>query len=181
MAQVCGWVVLFRVILQFIHKWFFNFLPDKYQIFAPGFLELANGCLQLNNLSSDGMKFVWSAFMLGFGGICVYLQTQSIAGSLSLHLYLPGKILQGCISFLVAYGVQYIIYSGMRYVISPTIIVGVLFFAVLITVLLRNIEKPVAISCKILYNKKSCEKRRILCCSGKRSKNPVSTAPVVPN
>ena len=181
MAQVCAWVVLFRIMLQFLQRWIFCFIPGGAQLLITGFLELANGCLLLQNLSSDGLKFVLSALMLGFGGICVTLQTCSVSVPLSLHLYIPGKILQGCISFLLSYGVQFAFLAESKCVISSVLIIVVLFLATLTAVILRNIEKPVAFSGKILYNKKSCEKGRIPCCSGKKSKNPVTTVPMVPN
>ena len=181
MAQICGWVVLFRITLKFLQRWILCFLPAAGQVLITGFLELANGCLLLHDLPSDGLKFVLCSLMLGFGGICVYLQTRSVSGILSLHLYLPGKILHGCISFLISYGVQYAFVPEMRCVIAPGFVIVILILAVFTGIYLLNIEKSVAFSNRILYNEKSCEKRRILCCSGKKSKNPASTVPMAPN
>lgn len=181
MAQICGWVLLFRIMLLFLQRWIFFFIPTVCQILITGFLELANGCLLLQVLPCDGLKFILSSLMLGFGGICVYLQTRSISDGLSLYLYLPGKILQGCISFMISYGVQFSFRPEMRCVITPGVILVVLIFAVLASMHLRNVEKSVAIFKKILYNKKSCQKRGILCCSEKKSKNPASTVSMVPN
>lgn len=181
MAQVCSWVILFRMILEFLRGWFLDFIPPAIQIMLTGFLELANGCLLLQKLPSDGLKFILSAVMLGFGGVCVYLQTQSISGSISLRLYIPGKLLQGCLSFLLSYPIQFFFQSGDRIRISSFFVGAMLIATILTSVILRNFEKSVAISGNILYNEKSCEKRRTPCCSGRKSKDPVPTAFTAPN
>ena len=181
MARVCGWVILFRIILEFLQGSVLNCLPVTGQVLVAGLLELSNGCLWLRALPSEGLKFILSAVMLSFGGMCVYLQTRSIAANVSMDLYIPGKMLQGCISFLLSYGVQFLLFSGDRIRIHPIFVCTMLILTILAAVFLRNLEKSVAISGKILYNEKSCEKRRILCCSGKKSKNPAPTAFTAPN
>ena len=181
MAQVCGWVILFRILLEFLRQWLFPFLPTVEQILITGCLELANGCLLLQTLPSDGLKFVLSALMLGFGGMCIYLQTKSIAESLPMRFYLPGKILHGCISFLISYGVQFALLGETRCVIFPPYILGALILTILAAALLRKKEKPVAFSQKYDIMNQSCEKGRILCCSVRKSKNPAFTAPMAPN
>ena len=49
MVGVCGWVVLFRVIITFAQRWFLWILPDIGAVSFEGFLELANGCTRLQN------------------------------------------------------------------------------------------------------------------------------------
>ena len=181
MAQVCGWVILFRILLQFLQRWLFPFLSTTGQIVVTGLLELANGCLLLQTLPSDGLKFVLCELMLGFGGMCVYLQTKSIAGSLSFAFYLPWKVLQGCIGFLVAYWLQFALLRESRCVIAPSLISAILFLSVLFVIVLRNTEKSVAFFKKYDIIEKSREKRRSLCCSERKSKNPAFTAPMAPN
>ena len=181
MARVCGWVILFRVVLEFLTKWFFWFLPPLWQVLLTGFLELSNGCLMLPDLPSDGMRFLFASIFLGFGGICVLMQTNSVAQGLPLRLYLPGKLLQGSVSFLLAYGLQLWLIPDDCVHLSPVVLGAVLAAAVLSAVILRKIEKPVAISQDLLYNGTSYEKRRTLCCSGKRSSVPAPTAFTVPN
>ena len=168
MANVCGWVILFRILLEFLKGWIFSFLPAMGQVLVTGFLELANGCLLLQDLSSDGLKFILSALVLGFGGICVFLQTRSISGALSLGFYLPGKILHGCISFLISYCLQFALLDETRCVISPSYIIGVLILTGLTIALLRNAEKPVAFLRKYDIMKNHAKKRRSLCYSGRK-------------
>ena len=160
MARVCGWVVLFRILLEFLQKWFFWLLSPALQVIVTGLLELSNGCLMLPSLASDSLRLIWSAVFLGFGGFCVLLQTRSIAQGLPLSLYLPGKLLQSMISFLLSYGAQFLLLPDDHVHFSPYILTIVILATLLLVTILRNIEKPVAISKDLLYNEESCEKRR---------------------
>ena len=176
MARVCGWVVLFRIILEFLRKWILWLFPTWIHILFAGLLELTNGCIQLQNLPSDGIKLILSSVLLGFGGLCVFLQTHSIAGSISLKLYVPGKILHGTLSFLLAYLAQFYFLKDASIRISPFAISVVGILILLFALTFRKIEKPVAFSDTLLYNQTSCEMRRRLCFFEERSQNPVPTA-----
>lgn len=101
MAGVCGWVILFRVLLAVLDRWVLWLLPDWGQAVVYGILELSNGCLALTALES-GLRFILAAGMLGFGGFCVMLQTASVTEGLSLGLYFPGKLFQGAVCMLLA-------------------------------------------------------------------------------
>lgn len=102
MAQVCGWVVLFRMILAYLDRWLFWLLPQGAQIFAAGLLELSNGCIRLQAIDRDGIRFTAASFLLAIGGLCVTLQTSSVTRGLSLQYYYPGKLLQGALSILLS-------------------------------------------------------------------------------
>ena len=129
MGRICGWIVLFRVILAFCDRWFLWVLPDFAQVGIYGFLELANGCCALNSVTSVGARFVLCSGLLAFGGICVMMQTASVTGKLGLGLYLPGKILQALFSILFSYLIQLICFPKVDQAeISPVIlIIGVIF------------------------------------------------------
>lgn len=101
MAGVCGWVLLFRVLLAVLDRWVLWLLPDWGQVVVYGILELSNGCLALTALE-PGLRFVLAAGMLGFGGFCVMLQTASVTEGLSLGLYFPGKLFQGAVCMLLS-------------------------------------------------------------------------------
>ena len=96
MASVCGWVVLMRTVLAVLDRWVLWMLPGWGQALAAGLLELTNGMVMLGSVE-ENLRFVLAAGMLGFGGICVALQTMGVTQGLSLKLYFPGKVLQGCI------------------------------------------------------------------------------------
>ncbi len=106
MALVCGWVILFRVIIAFAQRWFLWLLPEAGQILVTGLLELSNGCCALADLERTGLRFVLFSIFLAFGGLCVTLQTHSVAQGTELSLYMPGKLTQAAISLLLCIPAQ---------------------------------------------------------------------------
>lgn len=132
LAQVCGWVILFRVIIAFLARWFGWLLPESGQIILSGILELSNGCCMLHGIEQTGLRFVLCAGFLGFGGLCVGLQTLSVAAGLDTSLYFPGKLLQTLFSLLLATLVQCIFPAGQRWDISPLLPAAILSAIVLL-------------------------------------------------
>ncbi len=104
MGIICSWVVLFRIILAFLVRWVFWLLPIQVRILLSGFLELTNGCAQLAQIESMGVRFVFFVTMLGLGGLCVGLQTQAVLGGsgLSLRPYFLGKTAQSALSGILS-------------------------------------------------------------------------------
>lgn len=102
MAQICGWVLLFRMVLEFLEGWLFWLIPDGLCVLISGFLELSNGCILLQGISDETMKFLLSSVMLAFGGICVWLQTVTVCSGIDCRRYLPGKLLQMLLSALLS-------------------------------------------------------------------------------
>ena len=121
MATVCGWVILFRVVLAFCGKWTFHAFPDPVNVLLSGFLELANGCCAMSALPEEGTRFLLCAVCLSFGGLCVGMQTLSAVGELGMGMYFPGKVMQTMISFLLAQLVLSFLFSGEYEAISPLI------------------------------------------------------------
>lgn len=115
MASVCGWVVLFRVILTFLGQWFFWLFPKPMQVILTGALELANGCYTLSMIENPGLRFVICSAMLAFGGICVGMQTASVAEIVDRSLYFPGKLLQTFISISLAILLQSLLPAHQRW------------------------------------------------------------------
>lgn len=110
MGSICGWVILFQVLLSFLQRWFLWALPEEAGILLSGLLELTNGCCRLQLVDTEGLRFLLSSVLLGFGGICVCLQTVSVTKGLGTGLYFPGKILQTALSFLLAYPAQLLLF-----------------------------------------------------------------------
>ena len=112
MASVCGWVLLFRVIIEFLDRWFLWLLPVWLKTIMIGILELSNGCCELELIEDVGLRFVACSGMLGLGGLCVAMQTVSVTKDLGVGMYFPGKVLQCLLSvflsavFLVLTGVN---------------------------------------------------------------------------
>ena len=133
MVGVCGWVVLFRVLLSILERWVLWLLPQWGQAVVYGVLELSNGCLFLRQIP-DGLRCVLAAGFLGFGGICVMMQTASVAEGISLRLYLPGKLFQGVVSMLAAS----FLFPGS---LSPAVQVILAVLAGVLGYILEKIEK----------------------------------------
>ena len=100
MLSVCGWIVIFRTGLQLLENWGLGTLPRELAIAISGLLEMTNGCANLESVSSMGVRFVLFSGILGFGGLCVGLQTKSVllGSDLTVGSYIRGKTLQGLLS-----------------------------------------------------------------------------------
>ncbi len=72
-----------------------------------GILEITNGIKQISMIpiKTISINIILSAFLLGFGGISVFLQVYSITSKsdLSIKPYIYGKLLHGLLSALFTY------------------------------------------------------------------------------
>ena len=102
MSSICGWVILFRVLLAFLSKWLLWFCPLPIQVILCGILELTNGCLGLSYISDLKLRFIVANMLLSLGGLCVTMQTISVTSGLSLRFYFTGKIIQFLFSVTAA-------------------------------------------------------------------------------
>jgi len=98
MGYICAWVVLFRMLIAFLDRWFLWILPLNLRVFLYGIIELSNGCVALAKISSNALRFLICSCFLSFGGICVCMQTRSVIKELSVNQYIVGKLLQGLVS-----------------------------------------------------------------------------------
>ena len=152
MAGICGWVVLFRVIITFLERWFFWLLDKEEFVLLSGILELANGCMNLQILGGEGARFVAASFFLGFGGLCVALQTFSVTARAGLNIgsYFPGKILQAIISSLLAWPSALLLYPetavDIRFAVLPLIAGGI------VLAFLKKEKLTVAFQHFLVYN-----------------------------
>lgn len=121
MALVCGWIILFRVGLAFAERWFLWMLPGNLRLLFVGFFELTNGCCALESISSVGLRMQLFSVMLGFGGVCVGLQTMSVlrVAGLRGRQYFPGKTAQAAIGYLLSVAVQYFLPLPLRHFPAP--------------------------------------------------------------
>lgn len=105
-AIVCGWVILFRVIISYLHFWGLTGFPEWLQVLVVGILELTNGCCALEMVADIQLRFILCSCMLSWGGICVLMQTVSVTKGLSPRNYITGKLLQTAFSFLMSCGIM---------------------------------------------------------------------------
>jgi hypothetical protein len=135
-AFVCGWVVLFRVLLRLLVRWLPVGGNPVTNSILTGVLELTNGCIGLRDLPCIGVRFVFCSAFLAFGGICVLLQTVSVTGELGLGSYLPGKLLQMVASVFLSGLTEYFVitpseripFLGIITLLSGAILVIAVFF-----------------------------------------------------
>lgn len=125
MGTVCGWVVIFRVILGFLERWLFFFLPDMGKILLSGLIDLTNGCLMLDRIDNLQLRFLLCLVFLNFGGLCVVLQTASVAEKLDIRYYLVGKLLQT--GFALLYGCAFLGHFGAVLLLIP--LLGIILLA----------------------------------------------------
>ena len=150
MGIICGWIIAFRIMLFFLQRWLLFLFPETFQIFIAGILELSNGCIALRSIPVTGTRFVLASFFLGFGGLCVSMQTVSVTKDLGPGYYFTGKILHSSMSVLLAGIIQFFIFESTQrcdlsifsYVIPMCIVSGVLIH-------LARKKKTVAIACKV--------------------------------
>ena len=117
-----GFVVIFSSIisilnssgilnsLNFLLSPIFNFLhidTNFIQGILTGILEITNGINTISNIVSKklSINIIFTAFLLGFGGISVLLQVWSIVSKtdLSIKPYIYGKMLQGILAAFYTY------------------------------------------------------------------------------
>lgn len=117
MGLICGWIVIFRVVISFCQRWFLWLLPGNYQLLVEGLLEISNGCCDLKDISNIGLRMQLFSIFLGFGGMCVLLQTRSILldSGLRGQYYFPGKITQASISYLLSVALQFFLPEQAQY------------------------------------------------------------------
>ncbi len=98
MGAICGWVVLFRILIGFLQRWVLWYLPPEWEVSLIGLVELSNGCLALSQISDPRLRFVVCSVILSAGGACVALQTAAVTQGLSQKFYYIGKMLQSLFS-----------------------------------------------------------------------------------
>lgn len=176
MAQVCGWVVLFRIVIAFFSRWFLWLFPGWVQTLLIGLTELANGCYELANIDIDGLRFVIASGILSLGGLCVAMQTLSVTGNLGTGLYFPGKAIQSLVSLILSGLSQYFLFPAEeRFNALPLITIAATAL-ILLQILLKKKKKVVAFPAPMVYNREKENLEVFVCSFGSGSKNPAPTA-----
>ena len=117
MANICAWIILFRILIHFLCRWFLWALPNEITTMIIGILDLSNGAVMLQSAANDSIRLVLASFMLSFGGVCVYLQTSSVCADLSTRKYIPSKLYQGIISVILAFGCLVVMHRRINWLL----------------------------------------------------------------
>lgn len=145
-ATISGWVILFRVFLSFLDRWWLIRLSPVSRACIIGVLELANGCIGLQEISSEAVRWIIANCVLAWGGLCVTMQTASVTSNLGLGKYIHGKLLHVAISGALAMLVCYLLYPAMLPYWLLILPAAVLLAIAVITTSLHRRKKVVAIS-----------------------------------
>ena len=107
MANVCGYIIFFSVIKVFLMPIIYKLSGDESaSLYLSGLLEVTLGAFNICSASLDLEKtLILTSGILGFGGLCVFLQVWGIVSEaeLSVKTYILGKLIQMAISFLLSY------------------------------------------------------------------------------
>lgn len=136
MAQICGWIILFRVLICILEYRCLNPLPRTWQIAVCGLLELTNGCIALDKIHCLGLRFCMCALFLSFGGCCTLIQTHCVTNGLHTKSYVLGKLLEGCCSFLLAYILQLCLLQDPQRFYAPMLLWGGIIILIAVFVLI---------------------------------------------
>lgn len=123
-AEICGLVILFRIVITFMETYFLWHFPPIVKVIISGILELSNGCLFLHDVDCEALRLILCACMLSFGGICVTLQTISVTNRIGMGMYLPGKLIQCAMSFLMVAPAALLIYGDSCQYLQKYAVIG---------------------------------------------------------
>ena len=154
-ANVCGWVILFRAAIEILNCTIGCLIPEILSVVLAGILELTNGCFVLHKIVDENLRFVFCSGFLSFGGICVFMQTKSVTKELGIASYALGKTLQTSISVFTASLLQMLLFpaTGNSPLINSILFGSSVMFFLLVFFCLG--KKEVAFYENFLYNKKN--------------------------
>lgn len=176
MATVCGWVVLFRIIITFFSRWLLWLFPLWVQTLLIGITELANGCCDLGTIQQGGLRFVIAAGILSVGGLCVAMQTVSVTGKLGTGLYFPGKAIQTLVSLMLAGLLQYVLFPGEQQFNALPLVAASALLLIMTQIAMKKRKKGVAFPMHMVYNREKENLEVGICSFASASKNPAPTA-----
>lgn len=153
MAYVCGWVILFRVLIGFLSRWFLWCLPIELEVAITSLLELANGCTSLRYIDNEGLRMIVASGAVNFGGICVLMQTASVTTGLKISSYISGKLLQTAFAVIMTVSAQFFLFAESNRISLNTIeMVCILLAFVFLLSLTRTRKITVDFRKNVLYN-----------------------------
>ncbi len=144
MAEICGWVILFRIMISFCNRWFLWLLPKTLQVIFVGLLELTNGCHEIASLQNEQLRFILCSFFLSFGGFSIAMQTISVTEGLHIRFYFYGKLLQSILSVCISFVVTPFLFPSNAGFTSflPVFLIIPILFVIFFTILKKTVAKP---------------------------------------
>jgi len=112
--NVCGNIVTFSIFISLLKVLpYASHLSDNSYVYAliQGCIELGSGTAALSQLEAAPLSLALSSFIVGWGGLCVHMQTMSLLADTNLKgtPFITGRLLCAIISALLTYSVFCII------------------------------------------------------------------------
>lgn len=101
-VTICGWIVLLGIVLAYMSEPILKKLSPLGNVILSGSIELTSGLFRMYHIRSESIRFTISSVLLSLGGICVLLQTKSVAPSVSVREYLFARFIHAIISSTAA-------------------------------------------------------------------------------
>lgn len=130
-AMICGWVILFRILIAIIKTRYTSGIPLGFQTAISGALELTNGCLDLLQIQEESTRFLYCCAFLPFGGLCVMMQTASVISGLPFKVYIIGKVAQTSLCLISGIILRSIIYHTEFSFVPLLILVSILMISLI--------------------------------------------------
>lgn len=143
MCSICGWIVLFRIVIGFADRWVLWFADPAMRAVIAGFLEISNGVCALDEVGNIGSRLTIFCALISFGGICVWMQTSTVCEDIPTTLYFPGKLVQSAISILLCMCLQPIFPHNDRCDYNVLLIVVCTTVCVLYVMLTKKYAKSI--------------------------------------
>ena len=89
MLKICGWVILFRVLLGFLNRWFLGAAPAEVRVLCAGLLELSNGSCMLNLIADERIRFCICGVLLA----CIVISSGSLFAGMVFHTVFNSTLL----------------------------------------------------------------------------------------
>lgn len=140
LAIICGWVLLFRIMIELLEKWLLWIFPKEVQIFLCGILELTNGCMKLLSIHSVALRFLFFSVFLSFGSLCVTMQTLAISG-VDIRLYLSEKLLQTLLSMLLSTIFSFFLFTDLPSAVYISVALCVTIVGIFLIILKKKFPK----------------------------------------
>lgn len=141
-CEICGLVVLFRILIVLMEKYLLGHLPQIVKVIICGTLELSNGSILLREVSCEALRLILSTCMISMGGMCVMMQTFSVTNEIGSGMFIPGKIIQTAVSFLLVTPVTLLIYSNcskhLHYFMGYGVLISILSIVITWLLLQKN-------------------------------------------
>lgn len=154
-ATVCGWIILFRIIIAYADKYLLHSVNTDTSVLLTGLLELANGTVALHSVQNEAIRFVLFNAFLSIGGLCVWMQIFSVGHGIISPIFFIGKSLHLMLVLFFSVLLQRLFHfpGSSSIPFLPPLLIG--FLIISLETFILNGKKRVVTKQYLLYNVKN--------------------------